>query len=116
MGKREGKWIPFKDFYVNGASYGGLIGTSQAFVRYIQELLKSNCKLINEYYKKMLFSENSTCDGMPTGMCVVLPGLDHVLFLGLTCPEECECVCEMFQETCQLVFGRICRNKSCRQN
>ena len=70
MEKREGKWIPFKDFYVNGVSYGGLIGTPQAFVKYIQELLKSDCKLINEYYKKMLFFENCRYDGTPTGMCL----------------------------------------------
>ena len=66
----EGKWISFKDNYVNGASYGGLIGTSNALVSYIQELLKANGKLISDNYKKMLFSENHTTRKKATGMCL----------------------------------------------
>jgi len=70
IGKTEGKWNPFIDNYVNGASYGGLIGTSNAFVKYLQELLKPNCKLITDDYKKMLFTENYTNSNKPTGMCL----------------------------------------------
>jgi D-alanyl-D-alanine carboxypeptidase len=70
MDTTEGKWKSFKDNYVNGISYGGLIGTSDAFVKYIQELLKPNCKLITDDYKKMLFTENYTNNNKPTGMCL----------------------------------------------
>ena len=66
----EGKWISFKDNYVNGASYGGLIGTSNSLVNYVQELLKPNCKLITDNYKKMLFTENYTTRKKATGMCL----------------------------------------------
>ncbi|MFV8328239.1 serine hydrolase domain-containing protein [Flavobacterium sp. ZS1P14] len=66
----EGKWNSFKDNYVNGVSYGGLIGTSNAFVKYIQELLKPNCKLITADYKKKLFTENYTNNNKTTGMCL----------------------------------------------
>ncbi|MFV5692722.1 serine hydrolase domain-containing protein [Flavobacterium sp. LT1R49] len=66
----EGRWNPFKDNYVNGVSYGGLIGTSNALVKYIQELLKPNCKLIKDDYKKMLFIENYTNNNKATGMCL----------------------------------------------
>lgn len=68
--RTEGKWNSFKDNYVNGASYGGLIGTSNAFVKYIQELMKPNCKLITDDYKKILFAENYTNSNKPTGMCL----------------------------------------------
>ena len=70
MGEAEGKWKPFNNYYVNGASYGGLIGTPYAFVRYIQELLKSNSQLISNDYKEMLFRENILNSGKPTGMCL----------------------------------------------
>ena len=70
VSRTEGKWKLFKDNYVNGASYGGLIGTSNAFVRYVQELLRPNCKLITDDYKKMLFTENYTSDNKATGMCL----------------------------------------------
>ena len=70
MDKAEGKWKPFKNFYINGAAYGGLIGTPDAFMKYIRELLKSDCRLISEDYKKMLFTENHTKDNEATGMCL----------------------------------------------
>jgi D-alanyl-D-alanine carboxypeptidase len=70
MDKAEGKWQPFKNVYVNGASYGGLIGTAGAFVSYVQELLKPDSIIISETYKKMLLTENYTHGNRPTGMCL----------------------------------------------
>lgn len=70
MNKSESGWKPFKNYYVNGTSYGGLIGTPQAFVKYIQELLKSNSQLITNEYKKLLFTENFTNNNKATGMCL----------------------------------------------
>ena len=70
MRKSENGWKPFKDYYVNGAAYGGLIGTPNGFVKYIQELLKSDCQLITNEYKKLLFTENFTNKKKPTGMCM----------------------------------------------
>jgi D-alanyl-D-alanine carboxypeptidase len=69
MGKPEGKWKPFNTFYVNGTSYGGLTGSSQALVKYLQELLRPDCKLLNAGFKNLLFTENYTADNKPTGMC-----------------------------------------------
>ena len=68
--KSEGKWNTFKNFYVNGAPYGGLIGKPTAFVKYIQELLKGDNRLISEEYKKLLFQENQNNKGKNTGMCL----------------------------------------------
>ncbi|MCL2072640.1 MAG: beta-lactamase family protein [Marinilabiliaceae bacterium] len=65
MEKAEGKWRPFKTFYVNGAPYGGLIGKPTAFITYIQELLKENNALISNEYKQLLFQENKN-----TRMCL----------------------------------------------
>lgn len=64
----EGKWIAFKSNYVNGASYGGLIGTPLAFVRFVQELLKRDSSLINDNYKQMLFTENISGNNKASGM------------------------------------------------
>jgi CubicO group peptidase (beta-lactamase class C family) len=70
MSKSERGWKPFRNYYVNGAAYGGLIGTPDAFVKYIQELLRSDCQLITNEYKMLLFTENFTNDRKPTGMCI----------------------------------------------
>lgn len=65
-----GRFRPFKDLYVNGVSYGGLIGTPSAFVEYTQALLRSECQLVSDDYKKILFTENHTNNGKATGMCL----------------------------------------------
>ena len=70
MEKAEGKWKPFKPFYINGSSYGGLIGTANSFQKYVQQLLRANCSLINDENKKLLFTENYTNNKKSTGMCL----------------------------------------------
>jgi D-alanyl-D-alanine carboxypeptidase len=70
MGRAEGRWKPFHNFYVNGTSYGGLVGSADGFVKYIQTLLKPGNVLLSDDYKKMLFSENHTANGKATGMCL----------------------------------------------
>lgn len=69
-GPAEGKWQPFKPYCINGASYGGLVGRPESFMKYAQELLKDDCRLISSEYKQMLFSENYTIDQKSTGMCL----------------------------------------------
>jgi CubicO group peptidase (beta-lactamase class C family) len=70
MDKPEGKWKPFKDFYVNGAAYGGLIGKPAAFVTYIRELLRNHSLLISPEGKRFLFRENKSNNKKATGMCL----------------------------------------------
>ena len=70
MDKPEAKWKPFRDNYVNGPSYGGLIGTANAFARYVQELLRPGSILISDEYKRRMFTENRTNKNSPTGMCL----------------------------------------------
>jgi D-alanyl-D-alanine carboxypeptidase len=69
-GAAEGKWQPFMPYYINGTSYGGLIGSPVAIMKYTQELLKDDCCLISDAYKQMLFTENYTIDQKSTGMCL----------------------------------------------
>jgi CubicO group peptidase (beta-lactamase class C family) len=70
MDKSGSKWKPFRSFYVNGPSYGGLIGTAESFIKYLQELLNPNSKLISDDFKKMIFTENINYNSKPTGMCL----------------------------------------------
>ncbi|MBF9239956.1 beta-lactamase family protein [Hymenobacter sp. BT683] len=70
MGPPEGRWRPFRPLYVNGASYGGLLGTADALVRYLQDLLRPDGVLLPAAAKRALFTENRTAAGRPTGMCL----------------------------------------------
>lgn len=70
IGKPEGNWVPFHFTLVNGTAYGGLVGTVNGLVKYVQELLKDSCRFVSSDGKKNLFSENKTTQGKPTGMCL----------------------------------------------
>jgi len=70
MHKTENKWKPFNNFYVNGPSYGGLIGTPTAFVKYVQEFLKEDSPIISKGIKRVLFQENKNNKNKKTGMCI----------------------------------------------
>ena len=70
MDKSVGNWKPFKSFYVNGASYGGLIGTPAAFMKYIQALLKQDTDILSAQYRSVLFTENYLQSNKRTGMCL----------------------------------------------
>ncbi len=70
MGPAENGWNSFKPNYVNGAPYGGLIGTANSFVKYIQDLLKPDPSLLSQDSKRLLFTENFTAGNKPTGMCL----------------------------------------------
>lgn len=67
MGAAEGKWKPFNNFYVDGISYGGMIGSASGLIKYAQSLLKRDSLLLNDAYKELLFTEG-LANGKPTGM------------------------------------------------
>ena len=67
MGPAEDQWTPFTPFYINGTSYGGMIGSASGLVKYAQVLLKNDAELLNESYKKILFTER-IIHNKPTGM------------------------------------------------
>ncbi|MGZ3838185.1 MAG: serine hydrolase domain-containing protein [Flavisolibacter sp.] len=76
LGPPEGGWVPFKPFYVNGPSYGGLIGTSGAFVKYLQKILNPEDQLLPPLYKQQLFAESPTGDREHRGVCLSwFPGI-----------------------------------------
>lgn len=67
MGEKEGAWKPFENFYTNGISYGGMVGSAGGLIRYAQALLQKQSLLINDEYRRVLLTE-SVINGKPTGM------------------------------------------------
>lgn len=64
----RGSWRSFRPFYLNGAAYGGLIGTADGFVRYVQALLDPRSGLVSAESRRLLFTENVLSSGKPSGM------------------------------------------------
>jgi CubicO group peptidase (beta-lactamase class C family) len=68
MEGREGKWSAFRPFYVNGSSYGGLIGNARAFSKYLQDLLRDDSKLLSLETRRKMFSTQKLNDGKKIDM------------------------------------------------
>lgn len=62
-------WSQFKYFYLNGYSFGGLIGNARGLVKYLQLLLKDNTLITNEK-KIKLFEDQKTKDGKIIDVCL----------------------------------------------
>lgn len=69
MGNNEEGWKPFRFFYTNGPSYGGLFGSADGLTKYAQALLHPTSKLLNSDLKKVLFTEN-IINNKATGMAL----------------------------------------------
>lgn len=68
LGPAHSGWEPFEPFYVNGAAYGGLLGTAVGFVRYLQGLLDPGSALLSDGSRRMLFADHVLSGGRPFGM------------------------------------------------
>lgn len=66
MGKSEGRWKPFNDYYLNGSAYGGLITSAEGMAQYGQALLQG--RLVQAESMKELFAEQILPGGKPAGM------------------------------------------------
>lgn len=69
MGDKEGRWRPFRRFYNNGISYGGMIGSADGLIRYAQALMRDHSVLIDDKHKQKLFTE-TVIRQRPTGMAL----------------------------------------------
>jgi D-alanyl-D-alanine carboxypeptidase len=66
----RGQWHAFRPYYVNGAPYGGIIGSASGFTRYLQALLEPSSGLLSSRSRQALFSENVLNDGSRSGMAL----------------------------------------------
>ena len=68
MGEKADGWKSFLPIYLNGAAYGGLIGTPGAFIAFAQNLLKPDGNLFSVESKQTMWQENRLNDGKASGM------------------------------------------------
>jgi CubicO group peptidase (beta-lactamase class C family) len=62
------KWIRFKNYYVSGRAYGGLIANAYSLSVFIQTLFKTGSPLLSDYYKKILFTKQRVNNGREVDM------------------------------------------------
>lgn len=69
LGDRVGRWRSFKPFLLNGAAYGGTLGTATGYRKYLQALLTDGA-LVAPTWREQLFAQGITNGGKPTGMAM----------------------------------------------
>lgn len=70
LGENESGWRHVKDVYLNGASFGGAIGTARAFAKILQDLLSTNSILLGPAAKQLLYQQQVLSSG--TGIDMTL--------------------------------------------
>ncbi len=63
LAKKSGNRIRFKPVYMNGAPYGGLIGTALGFSKFLQDQLQYDSILFNREMKRLFYADQTTSQG-----------------------------------------------------
>ncbi len=62
-GGYEGKWLKVKAHYLNGPAFGGLVGSSYAFSRFIKDQLGEKSVLLTARGKQLLYGQEKNIKG-----------------------------------------------------
>lgn len=63
IGDYEGRWLHIRDHYVNGAAFGGLVGSVTGFGKFLQDQLRPRSLLFLDTTRDLFFAPQSTSDG-----------------------------------------------------
>ena len=68
IGGYEGRWLHLHDHYVNGAAFGGLVGSARGFGKFLQDQLRSHSVLFADGTRELFYSPQRTQAGTGTPM------------------------------------------------
>ena len=68
IGEYDGRWLRVNSHYVNGAAFGGLVGTARGFGRFLQDQLHHHSRLFNDSTRSLFYAPQQTRDGTPVAM------------------------------------------------
>lgn len=68
IGGYEDGWLRIRDHYVNGPAFGGLVGSSLAFGRFLQDQLMVESSLFDNPTRALFYQQQQTSDGRPIPM------------------------------------------------
>src|SRR6185503_4748609 len=68
VGEYAGRWLLIRSHYVNGAAFGGLVGTTRGFGKFLQDQLASHSRLFNDETRALFYASQHTTMGAPIAM------------------------------------------------
>lgn len=67
-GDYEGNWLRLKSHHLNGAAFGGLVGTARGFGRFLRDRLRTESVLLSAATKRLLETQQTDSVGEPIPM------------------------------------------------
>lgn len=67
IGSYHDRWLEIYPHYVNGAAFGGLVGTTLGFAKFLQDQLQPHSLLFNDLSRSQFYAAQQTSGGAPAG-------------------------------------------------
>ena len=68
IGDYAGRWLEIHGHYLNGAAFGGLVGTSRGFGAFLQDQLRQPSVLLGDTTRSLLYTPQQTSRGTAVAM------------------------------------------------
>jgi CubicO group peptidase (beta-lactamase class C family) len=68
IGEYHGRWLSIRSHYVNGAAFGGLVGTARGFGTFLQDQLGRRSRLFGDATRALFYAPQHTARGTPSAM------------------------------------------------
>jgi CubicO group peptidase (beta-lactamase class C family) len=63
IGQNEGRWLQIHDHFLNGPSFGGLVGTARGFGKFLQDQLGTHSRILDDATRKLFYDAQQTSGG-----------------------------------------------------
>lgn len=63
LGEASGRWAHIRDHHVNGAAFGGIVGTARGFGRFLQDQLRPTSSVLGARGRELLRTQQHRADG-----------------------------------------------------
>lgn len=68
IGEYDGRWLSIRSHYVNGAAFGGLVGTTRGFGKFLQDQLGHHSQLFSDGTRSLFYAPQHIRDGTRIAM------------------------------------------------
>jgi D-alanyl-D-alanine carboxypeptidase len=68
VGSRSGRWVEIRAHHVNGAAFGGLVGTARAFGAFLRDQLQPRSLLLGPEVRRLLYDPRLAVPGLEIPM------------------------------------------------
>lgn len=68
IGEYDGRWLSIRSHYVNGAAFGGLVGTARGFGRFLQDQLSHHSQLFTDGTRSLFYAPQHVGTATPIAM------------------------------------------------